>query len=350
VFIPLQSVSPQVKKDRTRVHYQQFYNIFLYVTERCQLRCQHCYMGERLNRGLMLPYAKAEKIITSCRRLGAEHITFLGGEPTLHPDLPKMVDHAVELGYSQVMIDSNGLVLNRIRKIPAQKLYYVSISLDGATAETHEKVRGRGTYEKTVQTIRKLIEEGYRVRINCTIFRGNIQEAPALLALADEIGVNLVNFHTFSEEGNGIAHADWSLTPQDWIAFYESLEKVKHDYRTSIWYPPTWATRERIQHYVAEGFRGCLGCSLDRLSIFPDGRCYVCSVLFDESVHFGIMTEEGLVLNRENNEFDMFSRASFQASAPWLTGCPAEKVLETHGKEQTPADLISMCRCWKSQA
>ena len=96
MLVPLGSLR-QMKRDRSRVHYREFYNIFLYVTERCQLRCQHCYMGERLSRGLMLPYARAERIITYCRRLGAEHITFLGGEPTLHPDLTRMIDHAIEV-------------------------------------------------------------------------------------------------------------------------------------------------------------------------------------------------------------------------------------------------------------
>src|ERR1700759_1772757 len=97
-------------KDRSRVHYQRFHNIYLYITERCQLRCGHCYMGDRLERGLVLPYEKAESIIDYFRRLGGEFITFLGGEPTLHKDLPRMVDRAIEAGYKQVMINSNGLL------------------------------------------------------------------------------------------------------------------------------------------------------------------------------------------------------------------------------------------------
>ena len=339
-----------MNKDRSRVHYRKFHNIFLYVTEQCQLRCGHCYMGKRLERGMSLSFERASQIIAYCRRLGAEYITFLGGEPTLHPDLPKMIDYALESGYSQIMIDSNGLLVDRIMKIPPEKLYCITISLDGATPETHEKVRGIGTYEKTIKSIRQLVEAGYRVRLNCTIFQFNIHETQALLKFADEVGVSLVNFHTFSEEGYGIANAHWSLTPQGWIGFYKLLEKIKHNYRVSVWYPPTWANQEKLLTYVEEGFRGCLGCSLDRLSIFPDGRCYVCSVLFDESVHFATMTGDGLVLNRENNEFEMFTEAAFHAPESWLTGCPAERVLDSHGKNKTPNNLVSMCRCWKSQA
>jgi len=337
-------------KDRTRVHYRTFHYVFLYITERCQLRCNHCYVGDRLDRGLVMSYERSVSIMNHCRRLGAEHITFLGGEPTLHPDLPRMVDHAADIGYDKVYIDTNGLLVQRLKRIPPEKLYYIRVSLDGATAETHEKVRGAGTYEKTLQCIKELISAGYRVGITCTIFQFNIYEAPDLLDLADELGVSLVNYHVFSEEGRGIAYPHWSLAPQDWIDFCGFLETAKHNHRTSIWYPPTWATLKELDQYVAEGYQGCLGCSLDRLSIFPDGVCYVCSLLFDEPVHFGIMTDQGFILNRERNEFEMFTEAIFTASEPWLSGCPAERVLDKHGKRRTPPELVSVCRCWKSQA
>ncbi|MBS1868370.1 MAG: radical SAM protein [Actinobacteria bacterium] len=345
--------SPEPRsRDRSRIHYKRFHNIYLYITERCQLRCGHCYMGDRLERGLMLDFEEATGIIDRCRTLGGEYITFLGGEPTLHPDLPRMVDHALAVGYRQVMINSNGLLERTIDKITPEKLHYISFSLDGATAETHDAVRGAGTYARTVPCIARTVAAGYPVRIICTISQRNLHDAEAMLALADELGVAMTNFHVFSEEGRGIANAaDWSLSPQEWIDFYERLEQIKDDYRTSIWYPPTYATPAKLERYVDEGYRGCVGCSLDRLSIFPDGRAYVCSLLFDEPLHFAVMTPQGLRLNREQNEFELFTQATFQAGdQPWLSGCPAETVLAHNGKPETPDDLVSICRLWKSQA
>lgn len=339
-----------LQKDRTRVHYRRFHNIFLYVTERCQLRCGHCYMGDRLERGLKLSFEEAQWMMQSARRLGAEYITLLGGEPTLNPALPRMVEEANSQGYKQVMIDTNGLRPEAVLAIPPSSLYYLTVSLDGASPETHDRVRGDGTFRQTTKSIRRFVQAGYRVRINCTVFKFTLAGAPAILRLAEEMGVQLVNFHTFSEEGLGIGKTDWSLTPSEWIEFYEEVERIKDEFKISIWYPPTWATPERLLHYVASGFRGCLGCTLDRLSIFPDGRCYVCSVLFDRAVHFASITRQGLILNREHNEFNVFSRAAFRAEQPWLTGCPAEKVLDEQGKPATPSDLVSVCRCWKAQA
>ena len=337
-------------KDRTRVHYRRFHNIYLYVTERCQLRCGHCYMGDRLERGLILPLHKALQIMEYSRRLGGEYITFLGGEPTLHPHLPEMVDAALGMGYRQVMINSNGLLDRRIARIAPEKLHYISFSVDGSVAATHDAVRGAGMFDKTMACLRKTVQAGYEVRIITTISQLNINEAAAMLELADELGVKMVNFHVFSEEGRGIANPHWSLTPDEWIAFYERLEEIKDDYRTSVWYPPTYATREKLGQYVESGYRGCVGCSLDRLSIFPDGRAYVCSVLFDESVHFATLSERGLAINKGINEFDLFAEAMASAPEQWLSGCPAEKFLERHGKKPTPDHLASMCRLWKAQA
>jgi MoaA/NifB/PqqE/SkfB family radical SAM enzyme len=348
----LESVPQPRARDRSRIHYKRFHNVYLYITERCQLRCGHCYMGDRLERGLMLDFDEAAGIIDRCRTLGGEYITFLGGEPTLHPDLPRMVDHALAAGFQQVMINSNGLLERTIDRIAPEKLHYISFSLDGASPDTHDAIRGDGTFAKTVPCIARTVAAGYAVRIICTVSQRNIDDAEAMLELADELGVAMVNFHVFSEEGRGIANAErWSLQPREWIAFYERLERIKGNYRTSIWYPPTYATHDKLERYVEEGYRGCVGCSLDRLSIFPDGRAYVCSLLFDEPMHFAVMTPQGLRLNREQNEFELFTEAVFQAGdQPWLSGCPAERVLAHNGRPESSDELVSICRLWKSQA
>lgn len=338
-----------IRKNDTRSHYRTFHHIFLYITERCQLRCNHCYMGDRLEKAVDMPYEKIINTMNYCRRLGAENITFVGGEPTLHCDLSDIIDGAVELGFNKIYIDTNGLQANKLKSISPEKISYVRVSLDGASADIHDQVRGKGTYDKTIQSIKELIKVGHKVAITSTIFQFNIHDALDLLPLADILGVSLINYHVFSKEGRGVTKPHWLVNPKDWIHFYESIEEVKHRYQTSIWYPPTWATSQKIKEFVKQGYRGCLGCTLDRLSIFPDGTCYVCSVLFDKPVHFGFITDDGFVLNKECNEFEIFTKAIFGACEPWLSGCPAEIIIEEQGKKNN-SGLISICRCWKSQA
>lgn len=327
-----------------RAYSRRFHNIYLFITERCQLRCGHCYMGDRLERGLTMPYDKASTIMDQCHRLGAEYLTFVGGEPTLHPDLPRLVERANEIGYQKVMVDSNGLSIKNLLEVDPGKLYYVRVGLDGATAQTHEKVRGRDTYLKTIGAIRVLVRRGYRVRITYTVFRFNANELREMSVLAQSLGVTLVNIHNFSEEGLGRAHPDWSLSQEEWIDVCQKVEALKTELDIYLRYPPTWVRPDSISSYTARGFRGCIGCSLDRLSIFPDGRCYVCSLLFDTDLNFGTITDKGFELNRGNNEYELFTQAAMHAAEPALMGCPAEAVLGC-----TPqSGFISLCRLWRT--
>ena len=101
------------------------------------------------------------------------------------------------------MIDTNGLSVASLVTVPPDKLYYVRVSLDGASASTHETVRGAGTFERTLGGIRELVAAGHHVRITYTILNFNRHELGEILRLADDLGVRLVNFHSFSEEGYG---------------------------------------------------------------------------------------------------------------------------------------------------
>lgn len=244
------------------------------------------------------------------------------------------------------MIDSNGLSIKHLLDVDPRSLYYVRISLDGATAVTHEKVRGPGTYHKTIASIRELVRLGYPVRITYTVFNFNAHELPDMLGLAQSLLVGLVNMHSFSEEGLGRTHSDWSLTPEQWMDFCERLEALTPKIDIPVRYPPTWVRPENLSKYTERGFRGCLGCSVDRLSIFPDGRCYICSLLFDTALNFGVMTDKGFVLNRGSNEYELFTKAAMGAPEPGLMGCPAEASLGgVPGK-----DFVSVCRLWRTPA
>lgn len=304
-------------------------------------------MGDRLEHGSMMTFNQAKSYIDYFYRLGAEYLTIVGGEPTLHPQLSDIISHARKTGYSKVMLDTNGLLFERIKMIPTESLFYLRISLDGATKETHDKVRGDGNYEKTINAIKQLVSVGYKVRITSTIFQLNKHQAEAFLALAEDLKVELINFHTFSEEGNGAHNKDWSLIPEDWIAFYEKLEELRNKYKVPFRYPPTWVKNDNMKKYLEQGFKGCLGCSVDRLSVFPDGRCYICSLLFDTSLNFGMITQDGFVLNKGQNEYELFTTSALNSTELWTTGCPAEQFLKRESERHT--DIISVCRLWRTE-
>jgi radical SAM protein with 4Fe4S-binding SPASM domain len=90
-------------------------------------------------------------------------------------------------------------------------------------------------------------------------------------------------------------------------------------------------------------------------SIFPDGRAYVCSFLFDTDLHFANMIDGQIVVNKDDNEFDLFTRVLTQAScggckAPvtCMGGCPAEELVMGSASCASEADIVPVCRFWKA--
>jgi MoaA/NifB/PqqE/SkfB family radical SAM enzyme len=85
-------VGPRIDK----IPYGRFRNVYLYITEACQLRCEHCYMGERLERALKMSFDQITQTLTTWRQMGGSKLTILGGEPTLHPDYIDVIRSATK--------------------------------------------------------------------------------------------------------------------------------------------------------------------------------------------------------------------------------------------------------------
>lgn len=97
-----------------KVKYGRFRNVYLYITEKCQLKCGHCYMGDRLNRALFMPLNKVKHTLVLWRKMGGSKLSILGGEPTLHPDFMEICSFAKEVGYEKVILNTNGLAKSKI--------------------------------------------------------------------------------------------------------------------------------------------------------------------------------------------------------------------------------------------
>jgi MoaA/NifB/PqqE/SkfB family radical SAM enzyme len=179
-----------------RVPYGRFRNVYLYITEACQLRCEHCYMGERLDRALKMPLPRIIETLATWRRLGGSKLTILGGEPTLHPDYCASIRAASQLGYEHVITTTNAQrpALRKFRQLEPSDFAYVQVSVDGGSASSHDVIRGRKTFDTALATTAELAQRGFDTRIICTVNQANRDDALQLLDIADELNVSLVKF------------------------------------------------------------------------------------------------------------------------------------------------------------
>ena len=90
------------------------------------------------------------------------NVIFLGGEPTLHPDLPGAIQYARDIGFSSITVDTNGYLFHDIlSKVSPREVDFFSFSLDGATRKTNDWIRGEGSYDVCQEGIQKALDKGF---------------------------------------------------------------------------------------------------------------------------------------------------------------------------------------------
>lgn len=166
------------------------------------------------------------------------------------------------------------------------------------------------------------------------------------------MGVSLVKYHIFSGIGIGKENNQWVLNPHEWTTFYKNLIKRKGKYKTKISYQPVYARKERMWQYFKEGYRGCVGRTLSRISIFPDGKAYICSYLFDTDLNFADIKDGYIHLNKKPNEFDSFAEPESCKGCKFYKtcfgGCPAEEIVTKVSPCREHSGIVPVCRLWKS--
>jgi len=156
---------------------------------RCNLACAGCgkidYPEEVLNQ--RLSYEDCMDAIDEC---GAPVVSIAGGEPLIHKDMPRIVQGYIDRK-KFVYLCTNALLLEKHMHEYTQSPYLTfSIHLDGNRDRHDTSVCREGVFDKAVHVIRKAVENGYRVTINCTLFQGESPEEVAeFMDIAMELGV-----------------------------------------------------------------------------------------------------------------------------------------------------------------
>ncbi|MEO9323282.1 mycofactocin radical SAM maturase [Nocardioides sp. C4-1] len=166
------------------------------LTYACNLECAHCLSssGRRDPRELSTDQAKA--VIDELQRMQVFYVNIGGGEPTIRPDFWELVQYAVDHQVG-VKFSTNGVRLDAERAAflagPACNGYVdVQISLDGATAEVNDYVRGPGSFDTAIRALENLRAAGFtdaKISVVCT--RQNIGQLDEFQALADTYGATL---------------------------------------------------------------------------------------------------------------------------------------------------------------
>ena len=235
----------------------------LQITDRCNLRCRHCYIGEGLRQDLSI--GQIEKVLREFEEIHGLRLLLSGGEPLLHPHFWEVNDILKDYAFRSVLL-SNG---TRITKEVAKRLFVheVQISLDGMR-EGHDSLRGKGTFKKAVKAIDHLQEANIQVSVATMVHQRNLNEFDSLASLLESKGIREWNVDVPCREGRLEKNQEF------WVTAAEAGRLLNYAYGGG-WH----------------GSKNNSTCGAHLCAILPNGRFSKCGLFGKETVG---SIEEGL--------------------------------------------------------
>jgi MoaA/NifB/PqqE/SkfB family radical SAM enzyme len=309
-------------------------SVDVYVTSQCNRHCTYCFLpSDFFASGLRMSLDAFSDVATWCVRHDIDEITFLGGEPSLHPSFPEMVSLASDRGLKVRVVTNGARRFRRLLEnveIKPQSLSRVAVSLDTLDETVQDTFRGRGAWRDAMDTIRLLRQHDILFDINITGVRPALNNIDALIDFADAGGCRRVNVHWPSSIGLGA-----QLTAEQ-IPDRGEWEKLVRRIAERVETRPDFFV-EIERGFLAEDDR-LTGCALEdfsNLQILPDGRAYRCGLLVDQEGMASLaMTGGQLRLSRPD-----MGEERLRSSTP--SGCDACPALQADGRRACIYDKVS---------
>ncbi len=273
----------------------------------CNLRCEHCYQEgyhfQDMNLEELLLVAKEiSRALSKWNMLGRLSLT--GGEPFLSPYLFDLIDYIQsDDNIKQFDILTNGTCItsqhiNYLKT--ATKLRQIQISIDGPTEETHDSVRGIGTFKKVIKTIRILQENDFDVSLMFTLMQQNKNDAIKIIDFAEGCGVNAVTVERVTPCG----HSNISdiLTKEEIKDIYTGITKKANDINDKLTVRrlrPLWINTEYLNSKKDSKIGGFCPIGFTALTILWDGTVLPCRRL---NIPIGNIVTDGIFKIWYNSE------------------------------------------------
>jgi len=246
-------------------------------------------------------------------------IRFTGGEVTQRPDWFPILKHAKDLGFS-VSLNTNGVFSDStvIDKLVSLDLEQITISIDGLK-ETHDFIRGKGNFERALQSLKELHKGGANLRINTLITRPLFKEAESLCELASKYCTE-INFFNTRLIGRAKKYLfNKILSFNELARFNKFMDGIASKYpNLNILYRETVTTYNSIKEHNQLGLDwGRCPAGLTRFVLISNGDLYGCGYfpyLKREDLKLGNIKEEGFTLlnvwrySPNLNDFREFNR------------------------------------------
>jgi len=238
------------------------------LTNRCNQRCLYCHRWK--NPGEELSTEEIYRIIDDFADMGAQRVTYTGGEPLLREDLGAIVSYTKSKGVF-AGVNSNGLLIpEKIEELRDMDL--LTLSLDGPE-EVHDRQRGKGTFKAVLKALDVAKSEDIKTNIVCVLALYNLSTIDQILETAQSYGAK-VFFQPASLVPGEIVPDKNIVPPSD--AYQETVKRIIEYKKKGL---PVNNSVGGLKHLLEYPKPRTISCSAwwIRCRIMPDGTLYICN-------------------------------------------------------------------------
>ncbi len=205
------------------------------ITNTCNYHCCYCiFSSESKIYENELNTNEVKRVIEELKENHFSYIKFTGGEPFTRKDMIEILKYAKELGFDMDISTNASLITeNVVKELKNMNFPMVHVSLDGYDKRSHELVRGKDTFEKTLKGIRLLTQNNIYTRIGTVIYKENEKKLEEIIKLAIELKANEIIF-SFMEAVGRLEGDETIISTRPIQEVKQELEKLAFQYQDRI--------------------------------------------------------------------------------------------------------------------
>lgn len=287
----------------------------LHLTNLCTLECEHCVFSSGERALPQIGFDNVSALVDDFSSL-TDHegtINIFGGEVLLRKDLLEVIRKVRSEGLRIGITTNCQIPRSIIDVILRQDIQRITSDLDGATPETHDRLRNKkGNFGTVIGVLSKAVEKRIFTTVNSVLNTGNIHEIDEILELCRRLGINGLAFYYLTPTGRGKGIKNKCVDAKSWLEAKKRVENWVRQNNPS--FTVVWEEAYENSDSVNINSWRCEKDHTETVFVRCDGEVYSCALLEGSSCSLGNVQKDKLSIILDRREEKAFDR---------LRGCPA---------------------------
>lgn len=191
------------------------------LTNDCNQSCKHCVTDAKSGVKKELSFETVRELLKDIKEIDKDGlISFIGGEATVWPYFYEMIrcEEFKNIRYKKLNTNATALTDEMILVLKEANFFEIRVSIDSATEDYHDELRGKGTFEKSVVAIKKMSSLELPITSGTVVSTKNLGKIDEIVKLLEELEIKVAHFFPYVVKGRGKVFSELALT-QDDISF-----------------------------------------------------------------------------------------------------------------------------------